>query len=85
MVSLAGAWREGRTQRAARPARQSVVVRLAIAAGRRLPTWKRVRTAALTVVGLGFIDYALWSWHAILGYAAVGVSLLILEALGGER
>lgn len=58
------------------------IVRLA---ARRLPAWRRIRTATLQVTAFGFVDYALWGWHHLIGYAAIGVSLFILEALGGER
>lgn len=84
MVSLAAAWRTGRRERTVRP-RKSLVIAAVVWAAKRLPTWKRIRTAALTAAGFGFIDYALWSWHMIAGCIAVGASLLILEALGGER
>lgn len=33
----------------------------------------------LTVAGLGFLDLAAWSWARPVGYAAIGVSLLVLE------
>jgi len=72
MTSLTETWQAGRTARAARPAR-------------RLPNLRRARTFLLQVTGFGFIDYAVWGWHHLVGYAAVGVSLLVLEALGGDK
>jgi len=85
MVSLAAAWQEGRKARATRPPRRPIVFRLTALAARVLPTWKRVRTVALTATGFGFVDFAAWSWHHIAGYLAIGVSLLVMEALGGDR
>ena len=85
MVSLTETWRTARTGRPTRPARPAVLPALVKLAARRLPTLRRFRTALLQVTGLGFIDYAVWGWHHLAGYVAVGVSLLILEALGGER
>jgi hypothetical protein len=62
------------------------VVLAAVAyAGRKLPSWKRARTAAMQTAGFGAIDAGLFGWHWIAGAIGIGVSLLILEALGGER
>jgi hypothetical protein len=44
-----------------------------------------VRTAALTTAGLGCIDAAAWHWTTWAGLVTTGVSLLILEALGGGK
>lgn len=85
MVSMAAAWRTGRAERGTRPARPAVLPALVKLAAHVLPTWRRARTAALQVTAFGFLDYAAWSWHRIAGCVAIGVSLLILETLGGER
>jgi hypothetical protein len=85
MASLASAWQSGRAERVTRPARKPVLAQLVGYAARRLPAWRRVRTAALQVAGFGCIDYAVWGWNHLIGYAAIGVSLLVLEALGGEK
>jgi hypothetical protein len=53
-------------------------------AARTLPTWSRVRTSVMALAGFGFLDYAAWQLNPIGGCAAVGVSLLILEALSGD-
>ena len=50
--------------------------------------WVAVRAtkskrAIIYTVGFGFIDYALWGWQPLVGYAGIGVSLLILEMLSG--
>lgn len=42
---------------------------------------RRVRTAALTVGGLGSISAAAWAVAVPLGLVAVGVSLLLVEYL----
>lgn len=85
VVSLAETWRNGRAERVTRPAREPVLVKAVKFAARRLPTLRRARTAAMQVTAFGFLDYAAWSWHHLFGYVAIGVSLLILEALGGEK
>lgn len=50
-----------------------------------LPTWKRFRTAVMQITAFGFIDYAVFQWNHLWGFVAIGVSLFVLEALGGER
>lgn len=45
----------------------------------------KFRTAILQVLGIGFIDLAAFNWNQTFGYFAVGVSLLIIEALGGDE
>jgi hypothetical protein len=43
----------------------------------------KFRRNILYLAGFGFIDFALFSWNDLVGYAAIGVTLLILEALSG--
>jgi hypothetical protein len=43
----------------------------------------RFRRNIMYLAGFGFIDYALFSWSSVIGYAAIGVTLLILEMLSG--
>lgn len=47
--------------------------------------WERVargaRTAILTIVGFGCLSLAAFLWSPIAGFAAVGVSALLLEYL----
>jgi hypothetical protein len=38
----------------------------------------------MQVTAFGFLDYAAFQWSMIAGCVAVGVSLLVLEALGGD-
>lgn len=83
MVSLAAAWREGRETRTRRTG-TPILVKLVRAAARALPTWRRARTATMQVAAFGFLDYAAFQWHSIVGYVAIGVSLLVLEALGSS-
>jgi hypothetical protein len=49
--------------------------------GRHLPTWERARTTVMQTTAFGFLDYAAFQHSVITGCVAVGVSLLILEAL----
>lgn len=43
----------------------------------------KFRRVALYLAGFGFIDFALYGVNPLLGYAGIGVSLLILEMLSG--
>jgi len=79
-----------RTQRAAarpnrpRTARTPLTIRAAKFLARKLPRWQDVRTAILATTGFAWISLAAWWWHPIAGAAAIGVSLLLLEALSGS-
>lgn len=86
MATIAESWRQGRTERAARPARTRAAVLPAIvkAIATRAPSWKRSRSALLQVAGFGFLDYAVYGWNHLAGFAAIGVSLFVLEALSGD-
>jgi hypothetical protein len=58
-------------------------------AGRRLVAHaggfgRTVLRAALIVAGFAFLDLAAWCWLRPVGYAAIGLSLLILEWLSGD-
>ena len=52
-------------------------------AAARLPSWAALRTLLLTVTAFVFIDVAAFHFGQWVGYAAIGVSLLIVEALTG--
>ncbi len=73
--------------RAARPttSRTPLTVRAGRTLARVLPRWETIRTAVLTTAGLGLLDAAAWHWTTWAGLAATGVSLLVLEALGGSK
>jgi hypothetical protein len=47
--------------------------------------WHTARTPALSIAGFGCITAAAWTLHTAAGLLMAGVSLLILEALGGEE
>jgi hypothetical protein len=56
--------------------------------------WSRLavlRTALLTVGGFACLSLAAFLWHVIAGFTALGVALLLIEALtspersGGQR
>lgn len=85
MTTISQAWAQGRAARAR--ARRSTPVLLALVAyaSRKLPTWQRARTAVMQTAAFGAIDTGLFGWHWIAGAIGVGVSLLVLEAMGGER
>jgi hypothetical protein len=85
MTALGVAWAKGRTARPARPPRTPLLLLFAAWCGRRLPAWSKVRTTVMQVTAFGFLDYAAFQHSTITGCVAVGVSLLILEALSGDR
>lgn len=77
-----------RATRKARPPRTPLLARAGRLAARVLPTWQTVRTTTLSVAGFGAISYGAYEWIEPLGYAAAGVSLLLIEYLtssGGSR
>jgi hypothetical protein len=84
MVSIGAAWSGARSARRARPARESVVIRLVTVLASVLPSWPRVRTTVLQLAGFAFLDAAAWRWSLLAGLAAIGVSLFVLEMLTGE-
>lgn len=79
-ATWAGARSARRVRQTPRPALVAFVAWLAVV----LPTWRRARTAIMQVTAFAFLDFAAWRWSMIAGCAAVGVSLLVLEALGGS-
>lgn len=83
MTTISQAWATARprTRRTARPALLLLVSWLA----RKLPSWKRARTAVMQWGAFAAIDTGLFGWHWIAGTVGIGVSLLVLEALGGDR
>lgn len=85
MTTISQAWAQGRAARARTRTRTPLLLALIAYASRKLPTWQRARTAVMQTAGFGAIDAGLFGWHWIAGAVGVGVSLLLLEALGGER
>jgi len=83
MTTVTQAWAAARTRprRTARPALLLLVSWLA----RKLPTWKRARTGLMQWGAFAAIDTGLFGWHWIAGTVGIGVSLLVLEALGGSE
>lgn len=68
-----------------RKPRTPLLVRLGRTTARLTPRWATIRTALFTVTGLGAIDAGLWRIHPVAGLIGIGVTLLILEALGGDK
>lgn len=81
MVSIEATWSQARAARRARSASSPLLLRLVSWVASVLPSWPRVRTAVMQVAGFAFIDYSVWRASELLGYAAIGVSLFVLEAL----
>lgn len=59
----------------------SISAGLARVRERRRVNWAEVRSTLLTVGGLGMLSFAAWGWHHLVGYAAAGASLLVIEFL----
>jgi hypothetical protein len=83
VTTIAQAWAAARPRahRTAWPALLLLVSWLA----RKLPTLKRARTALMQWGAFAAIDTGLFGWHWIAGTIGIGVSLLVLEALGGSE
>jgi hypothetical protein len=73
------AWSAGRAERKTRAVRSPVLTRVVRWLAGHTPPWSRARST------VGLLDYAAFEWHHLIGYVAIGVSLLVFEALGGER
>lgn len=87
MTTIAGAWSAGRNARRAGTAARRKPLLLAFVAylARALPAWKGVRTAVMQWSAGAAVCYGLFSTgHTLSGFIAVGVSLLVIEALGGD-
>lgn len=85
-MGLPAAITEFRSVRAdARPKkpRTPITIRLARAAAKALPRWSALRRVGLVLGGFGALDYAAWQVNQIAGCAAIGISLLIIDALSG--
>ena len=86
MTSIGAAWTDARAARAARvrPPRTPILVRLVTLLAGILPTWSRVRATVLQLAGFGALDFAAYQTNHTFGYAAIGVSLFVLEALSRD-
>lgn len=82
--NFAQAWTAGRAARATRRPRTPLLAHAGRALGRILPTWDGIRRVTLSLSGFGSISYAAWTVNEAAGYAAAGLSLLILEWLTGS-
>ena len=82
-MTVIEAYRLARTQKVRKP-RESIVLRLARLLGSRLPSASQVRTMALQVSGIGFIDYSAFRFNVTLGVLAIGVSLIVIDTLSGD-
>lgn len=91
-MTVYSAWNQGRLEAAQKADRRpirasilSVLIRVITMVATKLPIWKRVRTAIMQWAGFGFLTYAAFEWRTIAGFVVAGLSLLVLEALGGDR
>lgn len=84
-ATFTGAYAEGRAKKARRHPRTPLLVKLGRVMGRRLPSYQAVKTNVMVTGGLGFMDYAAFEWHHIVGYLAIGASLLLLDYVSGEK
>ena len=86
MTSIGMAWRMGRATRVEKRRGPSAIERAVTVVARKLPTLKRARTALMQTAGIGAIDYGVFAeWGLTPGLICVGVSLFVLEYLGGDR
>ena len=85
MTTIPVAWAQARTARKARRRRTPLLLMFVAWLARTLPTWKRARTAVMQWAAFAAIDTGLFGWHWIAGAIGIGVSLLVLEALGGSE
>lgn len=84
MTTVAGAWTQARATRRVAARRPPLLLAFVAYLARKLPTWKRVRTAVMQWAAFAAIDTGLFGWHWVAGAIGIGVSLLVLEALGGN-
>jgi hypothetical protein len=85
VTTVAQAWRAGRAARPRRARSAPALLVLVSWLATKTPAWKSARTAVMQWSAFAAIDTGLFGWHWIAGTVGVGVSLLVLEALGGER
>lgn len=86
MTTISQAWAQGRAARARKRRSMPILLALVAYASRKLPTWQRARTAVMQWGAAVSICWGLFTQASLLaGFIGVGVSLLVLEALGGER
>lgn len=75
------AWRQARAGRTTTSRTTPALILLVAFLGRHLPSWRKARTSVMQTAAFGFLCYAAWQHSVIAGCVAIGVSLLILEAL----
>ena len=85
MTTIGATWTATRAARPARPARTPLLLARVTWVARSLPAWGRVRTTVLQVAVFAFVDYSIWQWNDLVGYAAIGASLFLIEAFSGDR
>jgi hypothetical protein len=85
MTTVTEAWRSGRaTQARTRRTRPEPLVAVLVGLFARLwPSWVRLRSTVLQVGGLAAIEYGLFGWSHLAGWIGLGVTLFLLEWLGG--
>lgn len=83
-TTFTSSYQQARAERERKP-RKSITVTAARFLGRHLPQWKNIRTAVYAIVGFGLIDAAAWQYETWSGLLVTGCSVLIVEALSGDK
>jgi hypothetical protein len=84
LSAFTGAYRQERAAARPRPPRTPLLVRAGRLTARLLPRARALRTAALSLAGFGCLDFAAWQFNHIAGWAAIGISVLLLEYLTSD-
>lgn len=85
-LSLSEVWASGRATKKTIPrTRPAFLLRLVATIATLLPTWRKVRSASLQISAFAVMDYGIWNWSHNVGWIAIGVSILVLEAFGDTK
>lgn len=85
-TTFTSAYQQAQAERTrTRKPRTPLTVTAARFLGRHLPTWSNIRTTVYAIAGFGLIDAAAWQYETWSGLLVTGISVLIVEALSGDK